>query len=79
VTSAAPRARPRPRRKRRRRGRTAALLLGGALLFAVGIALGQALHDNPEPSRSRDTVVRTLHPGTLPPERATVTVTVGTP
>jgi hypothetical protein len=53
------------------------LLLLGVILFAVGIALGEALHDNPKPSEGRDTVVRTLHPGTLPPERATVTVTVG--
>jgi hypothetical protein len=79
VSTPAPRARPRPRRRRRRRGRILALLLGGVLLFAVGIALGQALHDNPSPSQDRDTVIRTLHPGTLPPEQATVTVTVGTP
>ena len=60
--------------RRRRRSATPrrvvwALLL--ALVFAVGVALGQALEDNPRPSSSI-TQDRTL---TLPPESATVTVT----
>ena len=54
-----------------------AVLIAG--VFAAGTALGEALHDNPDPSRVRETHVRTLVPGTLPPEQATVTVTVGTP
>ena len=41
------------------------------LVFAVGIALGQALEDNPQPG-STITQDQTL---TLPPESATVTVT----
>jgi len=46
-----------------------------ALVFALGVALGQALNDNPKPGRSR-MFVRTLEPSTLPPVRETVTVTV---
>jgi hypothetical protein len=42
-----------------------------ALVFAVGVALGEALHDNPRPGRTT-TVNRTF---TLRPESATVTVT----
>ena len=42
-----------------------------ALVFAVGIALGQALEDNPRPA-STITQDRTF---TVPPESATVTVT----
>jgi hypothetical protein len=41
------------------------------LVFAVGIALGQALEDNPQPS-STVTHDQTI---TLSPESATVTVT----
>ncbi|MGB2875161.1 MAG: hypothetical protein WBB76_06765 [Gaiellaceae bacterium] len=41
------------------------------LVFAIGIALGQALEDNPRPGRTT-TVDRTF---TLRPESATVTVT----
>ena len=41
------------------------------LIFAVGIALGQALEDNPGPGHTR-TLQRTF---TLAPESATVTVT----
>jgi len=54
------------------------LLVLGALAFAfiVGIALGEALHDNPEPGGTQ-TLVRTLHPLPLAPAaRETVTVTV---
>jgi hypothetical protein len=53
-------------------------VLAVALLavFAVGIALGQALHDNPKPGGSQ-TLVRTLTPLPLAPAaRETVTVTV---
>jgi len=45
------------------------------LAFAVGVAVGQALRDNPEPGGDR-TYVRTLKPLPLAPARETVTVTV---
>ena len=54
------------------------LLVIGALvvIFAVGIALGEALHDNPAPGGTQ-TLIRTLHPLPLAPAaRETVTVTV---
>ena len=41
------------RRSRRRRGTPVRVILGllaAAAIFAVGIALGQALHDNPKPN-----------------------------
>jgi hypothetical protein len=59
----------RRRRSSSRRRVVWALLL--ALVFAVGVALGQALEDNPRQS-STITQDRTF---TLPPESATVTVT----
>jgi len=43
-------------------------------VFALGLAVGQALDDNPKPSTR--TGVRTLRPLPLPPVRTTVTVTV---
>ena len=61
-----------PRGGRLRRPLLAAAL--GALLFAAGIAVGQALHDNPVPGGTQ-TRVRTLRPLPLPPARRTVTVT----
>ena len=62
------------RERRRRQSATRrkivwALVLG--LVFAVGIALGEALHDNPKPG-STTTQERTF---TLLPESSTVTVT----
>ncbi|MEK6274870.1 MAG: hypothetical protein AABM30_05960 [Actinomycetota bacterium] len=68
----------RPRREADRRRALRTWALRGALLlivFAVGLALGQALDDSAPPAGTR-TSVRTLTPGTLSPE--TVTVTVGT-
>ena len=54
-------------------------LIGVAVVFAVGVALGQALHDNPKPGGSQ-TLVRTLRPLPLAPAaQQTVTVTVTTP
>jgi hypothetical protein len=44
------------------------------VVFAAGLALGQALHDNPSPGGTQ-TIVRTLRPLPLPPARETVTVT----
>jgi hypothetical protein len=61
-----------------RRGLLLALLAGGALLFVLGIALGQALEDNPRGGETQ-TSVRTLKPLQLPPARLTVTVTTTRP
>ena len=61
----------RRRRKKSRAPRWIVLGVIAALVFAVGIALGQALNDNPGPGHTR-TLQRTL---TLAPESSTVTVT----
>ena len=49
------------------------LLVVGAI-FGLGVALGEALHDNPDSGGSR-TYVRTLRPLPLAPAPQTVTVT----
>jgi len=36
-------------------------LLAAAVVFAVGVAVGEALHDNPKPGITL-TTARTLHP-----------------
>ena len=55
------------------------LAVGVVAVFAVGIALGEALHDNPAPGGT-GTLVRTLTPLPLAPAaRETVTVTVQKP
>jgi hypothetical protein len=59
------------RRKKRSARRWIAWGLVSILIFAVGIALGEALNDNPGPGHTR-TLQRTF---TLAPESATVTVT----
>jgi hypothetical protein len=54
-------------------------LVALAVVFAVGIAVGEALHDQPKPGGDQ-TLVRTLHPLPLAPAaRETVTVTVQNP
>jgi hypothetical protein len=59
--------------------RVALIVAGAALVFAVGIALGEALHDNPKPGGTQS-IVRTLKPLPLAPAaRETVTVTVQNP
>lgn len=59
--------------------RIALVVVGAVLLFAVGIALGEALHDNPQPGGTQS-LVRTLQPLPLAPAaRETVTVTVQNP
>ena len=65
---------PRPRTARRRRPAVRLLLpaIAAIVVFAVGVALGEALHDNPKPGGNR-TVVKPL---TLTVEPETVTVTV---
>jgi hypothetical protein len=68
---------PVERRERRRRRRRAELrrwgliALAAVLVFALGVALGQALHDNPKPGGTV-TLERTLTIPTGPPG-ATVT------
>ena len=59
------------RRKKSSTGRRIAWGLVLLLVFAVGIALGQALEDNPRPA-STITQEQTF---SMPPESATVTVT----
>jgi hypothetical protein len=74
--STPPTTRPtRPARKRRGLLRfwIAALVLVG--VFAAGLALGEALNDNPSGGGSQ-TIVRTLKPLAVPPAPETVTVTV---
>jgi hypothetical protein len=61
----------RRRRRRPARRRLVWWLLAGVVVFAVGVALGQALNDNPQPG-STTTQNQTF---TLAPESSTVTVT----
>jgi hypothetical protein len=64
------------RARRRRRGIAWKWVAGAALLacvFAAGLALGEALHDNPTPGGQR-TTERTLRPLSLAPGTVTVTV-----
>jgi hypothetical protein len=69
---------PVERRERRRRRRREELSRWGIraglalLVFLLGIALGQALHDNPKPN-STITVERTLHIPTSGAPGSTVT------
>jgi len=69
------RARRDERRARRRRFlRIVLLTLGAVLLFVIGLSLGRAIENAPQPG-GEQTIVRTLAPGTLPPVTRTVTVT----
>jgi hypothetical protein len=64
---------PAERRRRRRRRRWPRVLLLSflvAAVFALGVAFGQALHDNPKPGGTQ-TLVRTLKPLPLVPVPAT--------
>jgi len=49
--------------------------IGLVVIFGAGLAIGQALDDNPSAGDTQ-TVVRTLKPLELPPVRETITVTV---
>jgi hypothetical protein len=68
------------RRARRRRRSAVWRWVGGAVLlacaFAVGLALGEALHDNPRPGGAR-TTERTLKAVPIAPRTVTVTVSGG--
>ena len=56
-----------------------AAVIGAVLLFAIGVAVGESLHDNPKPGGTQ-TLVRTLQPLPLAPAaRETVTLTVQNP
>ena len=58
--------------------RAAVIVVSLAVVFAVGVAVGEALHDNPQPGGQ--TLVRTLRPLPLAPAaRETVTVTTQNP
>jgi hypothetical protein len=59
--------------------RIALIAVGLVLVFVVGIAVGEALHDNPSPGGTQ-TLVRTLQPLPLAPAaQGTVTVTTTLP
>ena len=47
-------------RPRRRYPWVVVAVVGAAVSFGLGVALGQALEENPEPSRGSTTIVRTL-------------------
>ena len=56
--------------------RWALIVVGVLAAFAVGVALGEALSDSPEPG-GQQTLIRTLKPVPLAPAaQTTVTVTV---
>ncbi len=70
------------RRRPRRRSvwqsplvRLALGLAAAVLVLLVGVSIGRALEDGPEPGGTQ-TSVRTLQPEQLPPVARTVTVTV---
>lgn len=65
-----------PRRGRLPRRRVLAIvaaIVGLGLAFFIGLAIGRAIEDVPEPGGTQ-TVVRTLEPSTVRPEPRTVTV-----
>jgi hypothetical protein len=53
--------RQRPRRRRASRARWLLAAAAALILFGLGVAVGEALHDNPKPGITQ-TSVRTLHP-----------------
>ena len=59
--------------------RLLAAVVGAVVVFVVGVAVGESLHDNPKPGGTQ-TLVRTLQPLPLAPAaRETVTDTVQNP
>ena len=73
----APRAAQPARPKRQPLLRPALIALGLLALLLLGISIGRALEDGPNPGGTQ-TNVRTLTPQPLPPAERTVTVTVTT-
>ena len=63
------------RRRRRFPWRPVLVVVGVVCAFGIGLAVGEALHDNPKPGGSI-TSTRPLRPLPLAPARETVTVTV---
>jgi hypothetical protein len=61
-------------RRRRRRAGWVLPLAAAAVCFVLGIALGKALNDNPQPGGTQ-TLERTLTPVGLAPATVTVTTT----
>ena len=61
MTEPAREQRPRPPRRRRRLLRWLLVVVLVAAAFAVGVAVGEALHDNPKPGVTI-TTVRTIRP-----------------
>jgi hypothetical protein len=45
------------RRRRQRRGRTALAIALVLAVFAIGVALGEALHDNPRPGGTQTVIL----------------------
>lgn len=68
--------RSRPSR-RRRVGPGVAVVVALVVFFGIGVAVGEALHDNPASDGRDRTVVRTIEPLQVAPAAAT-TVTVTT-
>jgi hypothetical protein len=65
----------RPRARKKRLWRPLAIVAALVVVGAVGVAVGEALHDNPRPGGTQS-YVRTLRPLPLTPAAlATVTVT----
>lgn len=69
--------RPPRRRQQSPLVRPAIALLGLFAALLLGISIGRALEDGPDPGGTQ-TNVRTLNPQPLPPAARTVTVTVTT-
>jgi hypothetical protein len=67
----------RPPQRRRSLWQPALWLLALAVALLLGIAVGRALEEGPDPGGTR-TNVRTLEPQPLPPAARTTTVTVTT-
>lgn len=69
--------RPPRRRERNPLVRPALALLGLLAALLLGVSIGRALEDGPNPGGTQ-TNIRTLNPQPLPPASRTVTVTVTT-